>query len=284
MRPWEGDARDRRAAGEEGAPPRRLVVATFNIAHGRGRKPNAFLIRSPEEVAHRLAAIASQLRAQQPDLVLLQEVDREATWSHRVDMAETLARALRLGWVAYQPNYAVDLPGLRVCAGNAIVSRWPILDLEAIPYDTAPRLLRRFPGTKRGMGARVELPGGEHLLVQCHHFAPVRRRHRALQSARVVELVEAFERGDERAAGVILGGDFNMGPGEMARSALAPLHLEALPRGEEVFAPSFPSYRPTWAFDHVFVRSGAWRIVERRVIGTAHSDHCPVVVRLARVG
>lgn len=264
------------------ATPASLVVATCNLAHGRGLKPSNLLIRTAGEVRRRVEALGALAAERGADIVLVQEVDRDASWSHGVDEARLFAETAGLGAIAYQPNYRVKLPGFRLCAGNAILSRFPILDLEAVDYGTA-RVTRRFPGTKRGLAAKIELPAGEHLHVQCHHFHPYRRGARARQSAKALELVLRFQDTDRRPSAVILGGDFNMRTQEIRRSALAQLHWNALPPGHVHFEPTYPSYRPVWHFDHVLAHSGEWRIAEREVVSTPHSDHCLVFARLDRV-
>jgi endonuclease/exonuclease/phosphatase family metal-dependent hydrolase len=275
---------DESTCANASGPPRSLVIGTCNMAHGRGRKVTNLLIRSPEEVEANIDGAAEAIVEAGADIVIVQEIDRDATWSKRVDEVARLAEKTGLPYAAYQPNYRVNLPRFHLCAGNAILSRYPIVDLSPIQYGTEARLKQRFPGSKRGMAARVELPSGEHLLVQCHHFHPFRKGHRSAQSAVAVEMVQRFWTSDERPSAVILGGDFNMRAKEFRRSALAQLHWQALPPGERSFEPSFPAARPMWALDHVFVQSEEWSIAERTVVPTVYSDHAFVFARLDYVG
>jgi endonuclease/exonuclease/phosphatase family metal-dependent hydrolase len=268
--------------GQKSKAPAALVVGSCNLAHGRGRKVSNFLIRSSEEVFHHLDGAAERIVEAGADIILVQEIDRDASWSKRVNELARLAERTGLRHAAYQPNYRAHLPWFHLCAGNAILSRYPILEIVPIEYNTASRLACRFPGSKRGMAAKIELPSGEHLLVQCHHFHPYRKGHRSAQSMLVAQEVKRFWSEDSRPSAVILGGDFNMRAKEIRRSALADLHWQALPPGASGFEPTFPAARPMWALDHVFVQSEEWAIAERRVVPTVHSDHAFVFARLKR--
>lgn len=98
----------------------RLRVLTWNL-WGRG---------GPWEA--RLDAITVTLRDLAPDVVTLQEVWEEAGGRNQAAM---LAEALGFHHV-FASRYEID----RVAVGNAILSRWPVLDLEVRPLPAPPEL------------------------------------------------------------------------------------------------------------------------------------------------
>jgi len=88
-----------------------LRVLTYNIHHGEGTDHRLDLPR-----------IASVIRAVEPDLVALQEVDRMVERTDRVDQPMELARQTGLR-VAFGGNLGLQGGSY----GNAVLSRYPIL-------------------------------------------------------------------------------------------------------------------------------------------------------------
>jgi endonuclease/exonuclease/phosphatase family metal-dependent hydrolase len=87
-----------------------LRIATYNIAHGRGLAESNWDGGSPADHEARLQAIAAELRAWPVDVVVLEEVDFDASWSHRVNQAEVLARAAGFPYWIEQSNYDLRFP------------------------------------------------------------------------------------------------------------------------------------------------------------------------------
>jgi len=171
----------------DGLPPRALRVLTYNIHHGEGTdgKPD-------------LPRVAGVLKAARPDVVLLQEVDRNTTRTGRVDQAAELAR---LTGLHAEFGKAIDLQGGRY--GQAILSRFAPKNVKPDP----------LPG-KAGQEARVVMratvePGGGWPAVTVlnthlqHDDGPTREA----QAAKLSELFGAAE------GAVVLAGDLNAAPG-----------------------------------------------------------------------
>lgn len=74
---------------------------------------------------------------------------------------------------------------------------------------------------------------------------------------------------------VILAGDMNTEPPELSILGRGRYLKAAVPDG----LPSFPSYRPQFALDHVFV-SKYWQVLAASTPSTEASDHLPVLVEL----
>ncbi|GAA1925335.1 hypothetical protein GCM10009737_28880 [Nocardioides lentus] len=172
------------------APPRTVTVdvVTYNIKAGRD---------SPRG----LGSIAAELASWDPDVVLMQEVDRFRSRTGRVDQPASLAAALGPSWSWTFGANVSERPG--AASGTAILSRFPILaDLNtALPNERG--------GQPRGvLSARLRI-GGTEVTVHNTHLEP-RRPYAPLRVRQMSAVIRAVD-ADEGPA--ILGGDFNSGPG-----------------------------------------------------------------------
>lgn len=153
----------------------------------------------------RAPAIVEVLRAQDPDVVCLQEVWASQDESGGVtDQAEVLAEAL--GLHAVSTEYAW-FDGLSF--DNAILSRWPV---EIVADERLPRVDGES-GHRRALVARVESPWGSWPILSTHlEYRFDASTTRTLQLRRVMELV-AEHRGDpEHDLPMVVGGDLNAVP------------------------------------------------------------------------
>lgn len=112
------------------ASGRPLKILAYNIAHGRGLADTNWA----GDREARPGQIAELLKAQDADVVVLNEVDLDSSWSGRTNQGEFIANAAGYPWRAQQVNYDLSLPGFRLCFGNVILSRFPILDAHRIRY------------------------------------------------------------------------------------------------------------------------------------------------------
>jgi endonuclease/exonuclease/phosphatase family metal-dependent hydrolase len=226
----------------------RLRVLTYNIHHGEGVDG-----RFDYE---RLARI---IRAQRPDLVALQEVDRRTRRASGVDQAAELAQRTRMH-VAF--GNALYYSGGEY--GEAVLSRFPIENPRAhhLPFRPGqePRTaleVRVKPG--RGLPALRFV--GTHL---CHQSEATR-----VEQAQQLNLLFEARGG----APVVLAGDLNARPGS------APMKALLAERWRDASAPQS-------VIDYVLVRrSDAWRVVEVKTVDErVASDHKPVLVVLEWTG
>ena len=160
-----------------------VVVATFNIENG-------------EEVEGALKVLAEHRNLREADLLLLQEVDAEAT----AEVAETLA----LNWVYYPARQRAG-QGF----GSAVLSPWPIVE------DAKVILPHRswFGGTQRTATMALVQVGELSVRVYSTHLAtPVNQSPGDRQDQLQAVIDHA---GD--APLVVIGGDLNSGSvGEVA--------------------------------------------------------------------
>jgi endonuclease/exonuclease/phosphatase family metal-dependent hydrolase len=237
-----------------------LTVMSYNIHQGRDSGDVLDLGR-----------IAAVIRAQDPDLVALQEVGRH--WSADSafrDQARDLGRLVKMKSV-FGANLDRDPPRAgapRRQFGNAILSSLRVLGSRNV-------LLPRTSTANEQRGllvVDVELDGTGFRLLGTH--LGVSAQDRALQVAAI--LAEA----DEATVPHALLGDFNARP---TAPELAPL-FERLPDAWTLAGEgggyTFPASAPTARIDYVLV-SPEVAVSAVRVPAAAGSDHLPLVAELA---
>jgi endonuclease/exonuclease/phosphatase family metal-dependent hydrolase len=240
-------------------PP--LRVMTYNIAAGHGD----------------LDGIARAIRAEDPDIVALQEVD--VRWSERsgfADQAAELGAALgmhvRFGAIYSMPSQAEF--------GLAILSREPIVEFT---NHVIPRLSTQTeaaePAPMPGFLEAVVRIGGERLHVFNTHLD-----YRADPRVREVQVARMLELMDEGSEPVILMGDLNARPDAAELQPLLAPFTDAW--GIATGAGwTYPGAMPDRRIDYILL-SDRFRVIDAHVPATRASDHRPVVadVRVSRQG
>jgi endonuclease/exonuclease/phosphatase family metal-dependent hydrolase len=155
--------------------------------------------------AERFEAIARVIADQQPDVVMLQEV-----WSDGDDSSAHRLAALLGHHVALTDDPFVGRrdggPGFH----NAILSRWPLLDVTSHPLPRADGA----PGHRRALCAAVIAPDGRRWPVVSTHLdhrfdeSSVRQ----LQCEALLRVVDGVRGDPERDPPTVVGGDFNAPP------------------------------------------------------------------------
>jgi endonuclease/exonuclease/phosphatase family metal-dependent hydrolase len=229
---------------------------TYNIRHGRGVDGRVDLGRIAEVIA-----------AHDPDLVLLQEVDYGRFRTGIVDQSDVLAR--RLGLEArFAPCMEHDEDGHY---GIATLSRVPVVAWSqvALPRGRVARLSE----PRSALVTRLAWQDGEVDVINTH--LSLRPDERALQGPALAALGE--HHGHDH--GLVVGGDFNCGPGSPVL-----LRLLARLRRVHVTRPTWPSRFPFLRLDHVLYRgdleaSDAQAVADP--LARRASDHLPLVVNFA---
>lgn len=227
---------------------RQIQVATYNVHRWTGLNG-----RSDPDPA-RACFVISELDA---DVIALQEVLRPLEGE---DPLERLAdvMGLHLAFAATRMHRHGEL-------GNAILSRWPILNVSTLDLSFS-RLERRI-----AVAARFEADRGSLSVVATHLALVDRTRHRQVR--------ELLEHPQLLTGPAILLGDMNAW-----RRCKATRALEVAMRGhgELEWPPSFPAAAPVFALDRVYARGA--RIVDVRAHTTAAarraSDHLPVLAQV----
>ena len=246
---------------EEITPPVRGVsVCSFNIQAGiaTGRSMD-YLLGARDHFFHtprktrKLEAIAEYIG--QFDIVCLQEIDTGGRRSGFNCQADHLAELAGFEHTAKQQNRKIRNISLH---GNAIFSRWPILDFKDV----------KLPGRVSGRGALIaEIDHVNKLTIMNAHLS-LGRADQMMQIAHLKSLVEP-----ERA---VIAGDFNCGRGIAAIQSLIEDGWQATSAKRIA---TYPSWKPVKDYDHILTSSDLDTLQAKRgEVGL--SDHLPVEARI----
>lgn len=259
-------------------PPHRLSVVSLNTWKGEAA------------YRRRLALMARELAALNPDLVLLQEAF--AAPALGLSTAEALAEHLDLHAIAptarAKPR-TVEGETVPSTSGLALLSRWPLDRYEVLelPKDAAD-------GDRQALIARLSTAKGDLVVVNTHLSHLEQADH--LRLAQLQAIMSHLETLPDRPA-VLLGGDLNCPPGGPCLAWLAAhpdrpaLDLMAGAPGQP-FATHRDLPAESGRIDHLLLLSGTQGTIlaveEARPIltepdadGTWASDHLGLLVRLA---
>jgi endonuclease/exonuclease/phosphatase family metal-dependent hydrolase len=209
--------------------------------------------------------IARDVRAQDPDVALLQEVDRGTRRARGEDQAVRLGELLSM-----HAHYARSYDDDGGSTGQAILSRWPLSDTGLVALAGSRNIAA--VGAIRWQGRRV-------VLVSTHFSSTYKvSLDHLLESAaaRVGEARRIVEVATQAGGLLIAGGDLNCAPGSEPLGILS----EALARADPG-APTFPAAQPVLAIDHILF-AGGLQTVRAFVAPQGVSDHRPVVVEFTR--
>ncbi len=256
-----------------------MRVACFNIAHARGVEAD----RSnwgAENRDEKLDAIGALLLREHVDLAVLNEVDFDATWSGHQHQAAAIAQAAGLPFMATQRNVDVSLPGATWRFGNAILSRYPIVDAKIVRMPAFSRFERIMAGNHDLLVAVLRLPDDSLVEVWAIHLesrdAPTRLR----AAKRILAEIDASPHP------VLLAGDFNSSPSSTASEETA-MDLFLQSQRFQTFPDpaigdmpaTFSSLRPSRTIDWILAPS-SWHISDASVQPDGLSDHLAVVATL----
>lgn len=230
-------------------PSEILTVASYNIWFGDNL----------DQALSELREIESQERL---DIILLQEMDEVGT--------DQIARELQLNYVYYpaaiEPTYDENF-------GNAILSRWPILDPQKLilPHRSLSNRMNRT-ATK----ATIRIDGIDILVYSTHTESIF-----TLPRFRTEQYTAILQDIDPEAEFVIVGGDFN----SFTRTSVG--EIEILYQDAGLFRASKDSGHSVVKFgiglstDHIFAKGFT---VEQagHLDEAAASDHLPIWVTLTR--
>jgi endonuclease/exonuclease/phosphatase family metal-dependent hydrolase len=253
------------AAAQESTAPVTLRVLTYNIHHGEGRDGRLDLFR-----------LAEIMRAAQPDLIALQEVDRGTERAAGVDQLAELA-----GLLGMHAEFGRTIDHTGGQYGVAILSRWPVASVQNRPLPSSPE---HEPRTALTVRFRAGEDGPWVRFTSTHLDNSRDAEEKLAQAGRLNELLAS---GDPEPS--LLAGDFNARPGTEV--------IELLERRWTVALPDQPPEPPADGAsapdprrqqrrgprgDFVLLRPAErWRVLESRSIDDqVASDHRPVLTVL----
>lgn len=229
----------------QGARP--LRVLAYNVKHGRGMDGVVDLER-----------VAAVIRAQDADVVTLQEIDDGCRRTGGVDQARVLGELCGMRHV-----FCEFMPYQGGRYGMALLSRHPIVETTnvVLPPGAEPRA---------AVEARIRVPGAatDVVVTGIHLYATEPER---LEQARV--LVARYA---DAEVPVILAGDFNSERGSPVMALLGGHWSVPAKTGD---ADTFPADAPVKEIDFALVRGDGCRVVRTAVVReSVASDHRPILL------
>ncbi len=259
-----------------------LRIACFNIAHGRGTADSNWDGGSADQRRDRLRKIAETLIDLDADVVILNEVDFDSSWSHSVNQAEFLAEKAGYRYRAEQRNIDARLLAWKWKFGNAILSRVPIENARVVPFPGYSSWETMFAGKKRGLCCDLRV-GKERVCVVASHLCHRSENVRARSAIAICDSVQ------QSSFATILAGDMNSSPPGFphslsdanGRNAMAIYDESGLFRRStnsesSIDSMTFPAHAPTRVIDWILIPKH-WRYRSYQTVPTDLSDHRAVV-------
>jgi endonuclease/exonuclease/phosphatase family metal-dependent hydrolase len=258
-------------------PPRSLRIVDWNVNRGQ-----------------QLQGIIEFLANTNADILILQEADFNARRTHRLNIAEEIARKLQMNYV-FGREFQELVQGSEASPayhGQATLSRWPISNPRLIRFSRQshfwqPRwFLPRIEPFQERLGGRIALVAeidvnGAKLLTYNLHLES--RGSDELRLSQVEEVLSDAARQDPESP-VIVAGDFNLDAAkDVVASAFARAGFQdALESSRTLTTPSRGLFEPGRRIDWAFVRGPI-----RAGLGQVHnqvraSDHYPISFMLTR--
>ncbi len=263
-----------------------FTLAIYNIAHGRGPLDGNMGGGNKQARADRLAEIAQWINANDWDVVVLNEVDFDATWSHGVNQAEILAKAAGMPYWVEQRNLDFSLPFFALRFGNAVLSKFPIGHPRIVDFPAYSSIENALAGKKKGLLCTLDLGPDQSVDLFAVHLE---HRDEGVR-VRSAKVIDALRQGLERP--LILAGDFNSSPPEFpnavqnnkGETALSFLLQTGAYRTQPESPPgpdglTFSSTKPQLLIDWILTPQG-WAFENYKVHQITLSDHRPVSATL----
>ncbi len=227
-----------------------IRVLTFNILHGATTKGDFDLDK-----------IASVIRATNPDLVALQEVDFKTKRAKNYDLVT------ELGWRTKMTSLfgrAMKFDGGSY--GEGILTKMPIIASRNVPLPHSPS---NEPRT--ALEVTVELESGDTICFIGTHL-----EHQKNNPDRVDQTKKINEVFTAKKFPTILAGDLNDTPESEPITILYQFWTDSSGNNPE---PTFSSDHPTRKIDYIMYHpSNKWKVIETKVIcDTIASDHCALL-------
>lgn len=234
-----------------------MRILSYNIHKGIGN-----------DRRYRIQRVIDVILAEKPDIVCLQEVDRDVKRSGFDDQPRLLANALGFAHSLYQMNVHLRRGGY----GNLVLTRYPFRESHQISL----RMRQKKP--RGAQLATLDIDGRALHLVHWHLGLAELERH--WQMAHLI--AHPSFRGAHHLPTVMIG-DSNDWRNTLAEGELGREGFSLVTAPPSRFR-SFPSYLAVGSLGKAFVRGGV-RAVHARVashrLARRASDHLPLIVDLA---
>ncbi len=224
----------------------RLRILSYNIHHAEGVDGKLDVPR-----------IAQVILSVKPDLVALQEVDKNTTRTGKVNQDIELANITKMNSV-FGSN--ITFQGGQY--GNAILSKFPIIKNKNFLLPNVDS------GEQRGLlRSQIQISNKENILFFSTHLDHRRSDTERLASAEAINQIISLD----NKSPAILAGDFNDVPESPTLKELGKLWL----RTNKKILKTIPASKPSRQIDYIFVQpKERWKIIESQVLDEdIASDH-----------
>ncbi|RAV28422.1 endonuclease/exonuclease/phosphatase family protein [Sinomicrobium soli] len=237
---------------EDTADPDTITVMSYNIKYG---SPLGSSISD-------LEAIAGVIEEAKPDVVFLQEVDKNTTRSGNADQLKLLSE--RTGLSSYFYGRAIDYQGGQT--GIGILSRYPLSDPELFKLPRV-ELGEQYVSYRVLVTADIRVKGKDITIANTHLALTAENRE-----IQVPEIHRILSDSDNP---VIFGGDLNARPDSETITSFMEYGYRKTCK-TDCF--TIPSVEPNRELDYIMFRpENSFEVLSHQVIGNLSSDHLPVV-------
>lgn len=224
----------------------RLRILSYNIHHAEGVDGKLDVPR-----------IAQVILSVDPDLVALQEVDKNTIRTGKVNQDIELSRLTKMNSV-FGSN--ITFQGGQY--GNAILSKFPIIKNKNFLLPNVDS------GEQRGLlQSQIQISNKENVLFFSTHLDHRRSDTERLASAKAINQIISLD----NKSPAILAGDFNDVPDSPTLNELGKVWL----RTNKKILRTIPASKPSRQIDYIFVQpKERWKIIESQVLDEdIASDH-----------
>ena len=224
----------------------RLRILSYNIHHAEGVDGKLDVPR-----------IAQVILSVDPDLVALQEVDKNTIRTGKVNQDIELSRLTKMNCV-FGSN--ITFQGGQY--GNAILSKFPIIKNKNFLLPNVDS------GEQRGLlQSQIQISNKENILFFSTHLDHRRSDTERLASAKAINQIISLD----NKSPAILAGDFNDVPDSPTLNELGKVWL----RTNKKILRTIPASKPSRQIDYIFVQpKERWKIIESQILDEdIASDH-----------
>jgi endonuclease/exonuclease/phosphatase family metal-dependent hydrolase len=243
-----------KSAASSYAGDQELKVLCYNIHHANPPSKE-------KEGLIDIDAIANVIKTENPDVVALQEIDKQTKRSGNIDEAKQLAERTGMNYHFFK---AINHDGGEY--GTMILSKLPFSDAKSVPLPKAA------PGEDRIITyVTVKLPSGKKFILANTHLDAQRSN-----DTRTLQMKAILKEFATTKSPVVLCGDLN----SLATSDAIHLLDEQFTRTCTQDCPgTIPQLHPVRTIDYIAFKNADWLVRSYRVIPETYaSDHRPVAV------
>ncbi len=252
-----------------------LKVMTLNARHGRGGRKSPIIRR--KTALENLVRISEVLIRENPDIVMLQEVDKKSIFTGYFDHVKKLIKLADYKYIFHPGDHVnFNIGNITIASyGTALISKSPLEQSCSYRLKTNTPLKKGFVYAQT---CPVQFNGKKIDVVSLHLVAldPIPRKSRIRQADSIVNHILELESGNP----MIIGGDFNCERNEEEALIYIARSLSLNYQREDEFClNTFPSRKPRKCIDWIMV-SSELEIKNYYCVSDLISDHYAVVAEI----